>query len=232
MSITTRAAKGSALSHAELDANFSELLSGQHLQVPTGPGEGVLIGESREYGWHDLIGNIHYHEDAPDAPSVAAYIGSIHQHKYCEGASGQVSYHLPHDYAPGTNIYIHAHWSHNSPHVAGGSVTWAFELTYAKGHNQMQFILPITITEQQAASTDQYQHMICEALASTPGGAANLLDTNLLEPDGMLFGRIFMFSNDLTVSEGDPDCVFLHEVDIHYQSTGVSTLNRQPDFYG
>jgi hypothetical protein len=96
----------------------------------------------------------------------------------------------------------------------------------------MQFILPITITEQQAASTDQYQHMICEALASTPGGAANLLDTNLLEPDGMLFGRIFMFSNDLTVSEGDPDCVFLHEVDIHYQSTGVSTLNRQPDFYG
>jgi hypothetical protein len=232
MAITLRSGKGSALTHSELDANFSELLSGQHLQAPSAAGNGLRLGPDRAYGWHDLTGNIHFHDDALDAPSVAMYVGNIHQHKYCEGNSGQVSYHLPHDYAQGTNIYIHAHWSHNATNVTGGSVTWAFELTYAKGHNQMAFALPVTIMEQQPASTIQCQHMVCEALASTPGGAANLLDTNLLEPDGLIFGRIFMFSDDITVSGGDPACVFLHEVDIHYQSTGISTLNRQPNFYG
>ena len=141
-------------------------------------------------------------------------------------------FHFPHDYVLGTDIFIHAHWSHSSTLVTGGSVTIGFELSYSKGHNQQAFATPITIVELQNASTTQYQHLVCEALASTPGGAAALLDTAQLEPDGLVIGRVFVDSNSLTVASGPVPDIFIHTVDIHYQSTGVATKNRAPPFWG
>jgi hypothetical protein len=85
--------------------------------------------------------------------------------------------------------------------------------------------------EQQNALATQYMHMVCEAPASIPGGSANLLDTDDIEVDGMVFGRVYLVANNITVSGGAVPDVFLHQVDIHYQSTNVATKQRSPDFW-
>lgn len=233
MAITLRSVKLSELTHSELDQNFIDLRDGVNLQVPKTQGKGIMIGPNgtETWGWRDLTAELHIHDADPDAPAATVYRAGIKQHLFQVNDSAQVSFHLPHDYAMGTNIYIHSHWSHNATNVTGGHVTWGFELIYGKGHNQGTFGLPVDIVEQQDASTIQYQHMICEALASTPGGDTNLLDTNQLEVDALIFGRVYLVANNLTISGGGVPDVFLHTVDIHYQSTGVGTKNKAPSFW-
>lgn len=234
MTITTRAAKGGPLTHAEMDENFTDLRDGVNLMVPKDQGAGIKVDSlgTPTFGWRDLIGSVF----VPDptgltAPAYETYRGLLKQYCFDVNDEAQLLYHLPHDYLPGSTIHIHVHWSHNSPDVTGGSVTWAFDLSHAKGYNQGAFSDPITIAEIQNASTTQYQHMICEAPASISGGAPNLLDTSLLEPDSLIIGRIRLVDNNITTT-GPTPCVFLHTVDIHYQSTGVATKNRSPNFYG
>lgn len=234
MTITTRAGKGSELTHAELDANFTDLRDGVNLMVPKTKGKGLKVDSlgTPSFGWHDLMSDLFVHDYTdPLAPAYVTYRGGIRQRRFAVNKEAQVSFHLPHDYVVGTNIHIHVHWSHNSALVTGGSVTWGFELIYAKGHNQGAFSAPIIITEFQSASVVQYQHMICEAPASIQGGSANLLDTDNLDVDGLIFGRVYLAANAMTVSGGGVPDPFLHQVDIHYQSTGVPTKQRAPDFW-
>jgi hypothetical protein len=234
MAITTRAQKGGPLTHAELDENFTDLRDGLNLIVPKTQGKGLKVDSlgTPTFGWHDLMSDLFVHDYAdPLAPDYVTYRGGIRQRKFAVNDEAQVSFHLPHDYVMGSDIHIHTHWSHNSPLVTGGSVTWGFELIYAKGHNQAAFSAPIVITEFQTANPIQYQHMVCEAPASIIGGSANMLDSNDLEVDGMIFGRVYLAANALTVSGGGVPAPFLHQVDIHYQSTGVPTKQRAPDFW-
>ena len=102
---------------------------------------------------------------------------------------------------------------------------------YSKGHNQAAFGEPVLITVAQNASTTQYQHMIAETAASTSGGSAVQLDTDVLEPDGVIQCRLYLDSNDMTVSGGAVPDPFAHFVDIHYQSTNIGTKQRAPDFW-
>jgi hypothetical protein len=234
MTITTRAGKGSELTHAELDTNFTDLRDGVGMTVPKAKTAGIGLGNfgDRTYAWHDLLGHLF----VPDyslgtAPSLQTYIGGIKEHLFAVNDEAQVRFHLPHDYYMGSHLHIHAHWSHNSSLVTGGSVTWGFELTYAKGHQQGAFSTPVVVTEQQNASTTQRFHMVCEAPISLDGGSANMLDTTLIEVDGMIFGRVYLVANNITVSSGPVPDVFLHEVDIHYQTTNVGTKRRSPDFW-
>ena len=73
--------------------------------------------------------------------------------------------------------------------------------------------------------------MIAEGGASVSGGSATQLDTDNLETDGLILGRMYVDSNDITVSGGGVPEPFIHFVDIHYQSTGVGTKQRAPDFW-
>lgn len=234
MTITTRAGKGSALTHAEMDENFTDLRDGIDAKVPKTKGTGIKVDSTGTptFGWHDLIGNVFVPDPAgPTAPTYNTYIGGLKQYQFTVGDEVQATYHLPHDFLPASQIFIHVHWSHNSTLVTGGSVTWGFELTYSKGHNQAPFSAPINIVEVQNGSTTQYQHLVCEAPASVTGGGANLLDSDLLEPDGVIIGRVYLVANNLTVSSGPVPEVFFHTADIHYQSTNVPTKNRLPDFW-
>lgn len=234
MTIITRASKGGPLAHAEMDTNFTDLRDGVDLKVPSAPDKGLRVDSlgTPDFGWHDLVGELFVPDPSdPLAPSFATYRGGIKQWRFGVDDEAHVRYHLPHDYLMGSDLYIHVHWSHASTQVTGGTVTWGFELTYAKGHNQQAFGSPITIVEIQNAPIQQYRHMICEAPASILGGSANLLDNSILEVDGLLMGRVFLDSNDITVSGGGVPELFVHYVDIHYRSTGVPTKNRAPTFW-
>ena len=231
MAIVTRESKGSALTHAELDNNFNELDKLPNGKVfPKEQGIGIKLDvDTPAFGWHDLTGNVHVYGDVGDA-TRAMYRGNIKATQFQENESGYVDFHIPHDYVMGTPIYIHAHWSHNSTEVTGGSCTWGFECMYAKGHGQAPFATPVNIAVIQNADTTQYMHMIAETVASDDGGSAVTLNTNDLEVDGLIQCRVYLDSNDL-VSSGAPVNPFLHFVDIHYQSTGLATKNKAPDFW-
>lgn len=232
MTILTRAVKGSELSHGEMDENFTDLRDGIGARVPKTQGTGIKIGPDGGdvFGWHDLTGVLDVYGGVGEA-TREAYRGGIKALRFSVNDSGYADFHMPHDYVQGTAIYVHVHWSHDSALVTGGSVTWGFEMMYAKGHNQGAFPEPITVSVTQNASTTQYQHMIAEGLASTPGGSGVLLDTDILEVDGIFQSRLHLIANNITVSGGGVPDPFAHFVDIHYQSTNVATKNRAPNFW-
>ena len=233
MAITTRAGKGSELTHAELDTNFTDLRDGLALMVPKVQNSGIKVDSlgTPTYPWVDLLGHIEVDPLSPNNSVYSAFLGGIKAHQFIEGSEAYIHYHLPHDYVMGSNVFIHVHWLHNSSLVTGGSVTWGMEVTYAKGHNQGAFITPISVSVIQAASTIANQHMIAETALSVQGGSPVQLDTDILEPDGVIMCRLYCDSNDMTVSSGLVPAPFVLTADLHYQSTSIGTKQRSPDFW-
>jgi hypothetical protein len=233
MSIITREGKGAALTHEEMDNNFIELDTIPNGKVfPNTKGVGIEIsGTTSDFGWHDLIGQLYNVEEDVNAAQYNPYIGGVRNYQFVEGHEAFVNFHVPHDYLPGSEIYVHAHWSHNSTVVTGGTATWVFETIYAKGHNQGAFQTPVLISVLQAASPIQRQHLIAETVGSVDGGSAVLLNTLDLEVDGIIQIRLYLDSNDIATSNATVVNPFVHFVDIHYQSTGLPTKNKAPDFW-
>jgi len=230
MTLTRRITKGQALNATEHDGNIDHFEKNPDgVFIPKASGIGIKIDEAApDWGWHDLVGNIHYDvETAATLPPYVAYVGSIKARQFSVGDEGFLELHLPHDYAAGTDLFVHPHWSHNSLTVTTGAPTFIIEGTYAKGHNQAAFGAPVSVTITEAASTTRYQHMVTESQLSNAGGTGGLLDTGILEPDGM-----FLFRITLTANTMDGGALpFLHFVDIHYQSTNVATKQKSPSFY-
>jgi hypothetical protein len=234
MTITIRSVKGSALTHNEVDTNFTDLRDGLNMMVPKTQNAGIKTDSlgTPTFSWHDLKGPLETDPTDVDNAQFGAFLGGIKAHQFAEGQDAYCKFHLPHDYAMGTDLFIHVHWLHNSTLVTGGSVTWVMETTYAKGHNQGAFQTPVLVSVVQSASTTQYQHMIAETALSVSGGSAVQLDTNTIEPDGLIVCRIYLDSNDMTVSSGPVPNPYAIEVDIHYQSTIIGTKNKLPNFWG
>jgi hypothetical protein len=201
-----------------------------NLVLPKTSGKGILIDDT--YGWRDLLGPINIRDTASVLnPGYNVYRGGIRGYQFAVNDECFIEFHLPHDYAPGTDLHIHAHWSHIATTVTGGSVTWGFEVTYAKGHQQAPFRAPVTASVLQSASATKYQHMIAETQMSAASPSIAQLDTDDIEVDGLILVRAFLQANAMTVSGGGVPEPFLHMVDIHYQSTGVPTKNKAPNFY-
>lgn len=204
------------------------------LVVPKTSGLGIKVDtDNPTFGWRDLLGEVTIRSPAVFIdPTLAVYRGGLRQYQFTVNDEIQNTFHIPHDYVLGTDIHLHFHWSHIATTVTGGSVTWGTEVSYAKGHNQAAFSAPITATVQQNASTTQYQHMLAEGQLSAASPSASQIDTDNLEPDGVILIRTYLSINGITVSGGAVPEPFLHYVDIHYQSTGVTgTKSKVPSFY-
>ena len=225
MAIILRRDKGIPLTHTEMDNNFDELDKIPNGKVfPSDPAVGIKVDINNPiWSWQDMLGELH-----ADDSRYKIYRGNIKAIQFAEQEDAFCEFHMPHDYAMGTDLFIHIHWSHKSNVVTGGSVTWGFELMYGKRGGT--FNDPIVVSVQQDAG-NQYQHMVAEGIASTPGGSPVLLNTNDLEVDGIIQCRVFLDSNDITTSDSSVVDPFGHFVDIHYQSTGIGTKNKAPDFW-
>ena len=200
--------------------------------MPNASGEGIRLDTTTPaYGWADITGALTIHEPGGGGsdPAYNVWKGNIRAYEFNSVNSDEmfVEFHMPHDYVPGTDIYIHAHWSHNQPDVTTGSVTWSFECTYAKGHDQAAFGTNVIPTVNQAASTTQYFHQIAEVQLSAASPSATQLDSDDLEVDGLILVRVLHTTNTMD-GGANP---FLHMVDLHYQTTGIPTKNRSPNFY-
>lgn len=232
MAITLYSDKGSELTIGEMDTNFDELN-----KIPTGKiypktkGEGIKIDyDNPDWGWHDLLGQVTINSNNVNSALFATYIGGLEQIQCAENKEMTWAFHMPHDWAVGTDLYIHVHWSHISSTLTGGDVTWGFETVEAQGYDQEAFDTIKTISINQNASVIQRQHMIAEGLLSISGGSATQLNTDHIDVDSLILCRLYLDSNNLTDSVSPPD-PFVHMVDIHYQSTGLPTKNRNTDFW-
>lgn len=195
-------------------------------------GNGIKVDTTTPtFGWADLQGVVTNSKGATKA-TEATYRGGITEFQFSDGADAEIEYHIPHDYVKGTDIHLHVHWSHIGTLVTGGTLTFTIESSYAKGHNQAAFSAPVTGIFTGTASTTQYQHIVSETQYSASSPSGLQIDTDDLEPDGIILMRFEMTTNNITVSGGAVPDPFIHHIDVHYQTTGlIGTKDKAPDFY-
>lgn len=206
MTITTRSAKGSPLSHAELDGNFTDL------------------DTRTKVGWRDNIVQLDVQVGNPNAPVLNVFRGNVKAYNFTDGqmTEATASFHIDHDYKPGTALYPHVHWATTS--TATGVVRWGIEWTYAKGHGQMAFGPTTTVYVEQSADGTAYKHYVAEV------SDANAIPGTNIETDGIVLCRFFRDGDH--VNDTLADDVFVFCVDLHYQCSQYATPNKAPNFFG
>jgi hypothetical protein len=205
---------------------------GDSITLPKTQGEGIKVDVAApDFAWFDLVGPITYKDVGVGSPVLATYRGNVRDVNFTAGDDYDIKFHIDHDWA-GKDCFIHVHWSHNGTDISG-SLVMNHYVTYGKGHSQAPFHaeknITQTISSLSIANTPQYQTRIDEIPLSIAGGSASLLDTAILEPDGLILVHFDVTSiPTITGGSGKP---FIHFVDIHYQSTSIGTKQKTPDFY-
>ena len=221
----------------KVPASLPGLSLTDNLVVPKTSGKGIQVDTAvPTFPWRDILGEPIIKTTGAAAPTMATYRGNIVQAQFSNAVTQELfnNYHVPHDYVAGTDIHIHIHWSQvtvDSGGAAGapGQAKWYFDVTYSKGHNQAAFIDPITTSVTQTSSGTQYQHLLGEVQLSAASPSASQIDTDNIEPDGIIQVRTYRNPADPGDTLNQPP--FVHFVDIHYQSTGIGTKQKEPDFY-
>jgi hypothetical protein len=183
------------------------------------------------FPWQDIIGDVRPKTTGAGTPAAATFIGGqCQQYRFVANDVIDFLYHIPHDYLPGSDLHFHIHWAHNGTDITD-NVVFTYYASYAKGHNQDNFDAEVTGTitynTTDIATTPQYRHRIDEVQISTAGGSASMVNTTDIEPDGVLMVRLKVTTLP-TITAGS---LFIHTSDIHYQSTGIGTKQKSPDFY-
>jgi hypothetical protein len=205
--------------------------------LPKASGIGIKVDVvSPTFGFRDLLGEIKILSPGANDPTLAVFRDSIRAFSFSNAVMNEANfhYHIPHDYVPGSDIFLHFHWSQNvvdsgGPAGVPGDVKWQAECSYAKGHDQAAFPATFTTSTTQTASGTQYQHMLTEVQLSAASPSATEIDSDILEPDGLIILRAFRDPTD--VADTLDQVPFLHQVDIHYESTNIATKAKAPDFY-
>lgn len=234
MAIIKRTEKGSPLTYNELDNNFDELDKIPNGKVfPSINNVGIkLSGSTEGFGWHTIASNLSTIQGDANAAEFLPYIGNNRAFKFDEQDVAFSNFLIPHDYVDGSKIFAQVHWSHSSTVVTGGTVAWDIEIVYAKGYSQQAFESPVFVSLQDDVNSTQYNHEIAEGPISIDGGQVGvLLDNNDLEIGGVVQCRLKLVSNNLDTSDGSTPNIYVHFFNLHYQSTGLPTLNKVPNFY-
>lgn len=204
-----------------------------NLVVDKAQGFGIKVDVAAPtFGWRDIIGNVQPKASGAGSPTRAAYAGgTLGDYSFIANDVCDFCFHIPHDYVPGTDVYFHIHWSHTGTTTSGSAVFDIYH-DYAKGHNQANFPaeknITITYNTVDIATTPRYRHRIDEVIISGSSATATLMDRDDIEVDGLL--RVTLKLTTLPTLGGGGH-LFIHTCDLHYQSTGMPTKNKAPDFW-
>jgi hypothetical protein len=211
--------------HSPFFASTSDLI------VPKTSGKGIRVDQDiPTFGWRDLEGLILPRETGAGHPTYATFRGNIKGYYFSANDVTDLVYHMPHDWVPGSDVFMHVHWSHNGTAISG-SLVIEYRWTYAKGHNQATYPAETTFTQTistpDVATYPQYGTPISEVQFSKSVPSAGEVDTDLLEPDGLL--KISMKTPTIPTITGGS--LFIHYVDLHYQTSNIGTKQKAPNFY-
>lgn len=183
------------------------------------------------YVWRDLKGKVTQRNTGASKPAHNTWNGGIKQYQFAAGKEEFFTFHIDHDHVLLSDIHLHVHWDHIGTLVTGGTITFEYELSYGKGFDQSPAGTPLITTFTGTASTVQRQMILTEIQVSATAPSAVQIDSADLQPDGVIECRLKVTSVDITVSGGGVPDPFIHECDIHYQSTNTGTKQKEPDFY-
>ena len=211
------------------------LVGATYAIFPKTSGNGIKVDTSTPtYPWADLTSAFHTRTSGGSTPTFGSYNGtSIYSYFFSTSNLQElfVELHMPHDYVAGTEIFIHTHWSQTTVDSGGtagvpGVIKLYWDCLYAKGHQQQAFPAAVTTVSQvQTASAIVRTHMIAEVQLSTSGAIGG----NGLEPDGVLLLRCYR--NPADAADTLNVAPYMHFCDLHYQSTGIGTKAKAPNFY-
>lgn len=205
MTITTRQGKGAALTHNELDGNFTDL------------------DTRTKIGWRDNIVPIYADLSLANAPTLDPFLNNIKAYAFAanEVTEAYAVWHIDHDYLLGSALYPHVHWAITTTNT--GTVRWGVEYTIAKGHGQGAFTTATTVYIEQASDGTARKHYVAEV---TEG---NTIPGTNIEPDTIIMARLFRDGTHVNDTLEVP--VFGLCLDLHYQCDKAATPNKVPNFY-
>ena len=171
-------------------------------------------------GWRDLR--------APLIPVAGAGVndptlsffgpsGTVMQYKFAVDDEVFMSYHIDHDIKVGSTIYPHVHWASSGTSTA--TVKWEMEYTIANRTGEPAFPAPTTLDIEIAANSTAWAHQVTE---HATGFTAP-------EIDALILVHLTRVTNGGTENTDD---IFGLFVDMHYETQGYGTLNREDPFYG
>lgn len=181
--------------------------------------------------WSDLIGRLEVRNNA-QAPTLHNYFGNATWYEWnCNSAGNDntycyFSYHIPHDYIPNTDLFFHVHHSVNLANLTG-NIYFQVQAFYGKSGSALNSTTATTTITQ--AVQPQYQHVVSETQLSNNGGTGGLLNTNLIETDGLLFVILRVQNNNANYTLSNKGALYIHQADIHYLST-IGTKNKVAPF--
>lgn len=206
------------------DKKISELTDGGAIKhtdemVVVRAGSNVKANMVR-VGYEDLKPTGGHTPGGVAGPSTVNSFGIHELLEYPGGTNKRATYiyHLPHDFVEGTDMFIHVHHAPSAA-VPAGQVDWKIHCQYAQGYGfgaysatDMTETISIDLT-----GIAQYTHLIAEGLAINDASVGSVLRT-----DGIFVVTLERLASTDT-STGDQ---IFFEMDMHYQSDGTKTINK------
>ena len=206
-------------------AVFTAIAATGGFVTPKDPATGIKVNlDAPAFGWRDLTSAIDVRGSGGNDPNFAVYTGTtLRAFQFSASTMNEVFFvfHVPHDWVPGTDLFFHAHWSNAAAAPNTGNVVWSFDYSFAKGFGQEAFPAVQTASVIAASPAVRYIHNVSETTA---------VSIPLMEVDGLILVR--GYRDAANALDTCTDAVFLHTMDIHYQSTNMATINKAPSFYG
>jgi len=216
---------------------MSKYILGDALVLPADADKGVIqvgTGAAQSYPWDDIFGLFFQDPSGANAPTFAEIQTNHVGYAYVANDRFGLKTHFTHRYKKGTDVHAHVHWVHNGTSISGNLVL-DWYLTYAKGHGQVAgSLFPAVVHHTQTIATPDLatrpaiSHFIDEWQCSAAAPAANQIDTDNLEPDGVISSLVVVTTLPTLGGGGK---LFIDFADIHGQHTMGGTANKIPDFY-
>src|SRR5574343_483227 len=131
---------------------------------------------------------------------------------------------------PLCDLFFHVHWSHNGTSISGSAV-FDFYYTYAKRASMIfpaEKMITVTVSTPDVATIPQYSHRVDETALTAASATDTLTDRDDIEVDGLIEGTLKLRT---APTIGGGGYLFVLTADIHYQSTNMATVSKDPDFY-
>lgn len=201
MTITLRSTKGSPLTHAELDGNFTDL-AGRTAQAWAMDGLEPTLREG--------VGN---------PAELVAFKGNTVCYSFVDGSVSEtyVNWDLPFNWAPGTDLYAAIHWSPGAS-TATGDVRWGLEFTSAPVGGTFGDTQTIYISSS-VSTASSWKHL---QSVSAP------YDGDLVEPNQRFLIRLFREGSN--AADTFPAAALLVGIDFYYQVSKFGTPSFTPPY--
>lgn len=210
MTIVTRSGKGSALSFAELDGNFTDL------------------DNRTKQGWTAINVTPEVRPGDVDAPQLTLFRGGIYQYAYFQGqvSSSYASFAVPMDYAPGTNLKAAVQWTPGN-FSDDGNVRFGIEFVYAWAYGSPSaptnhaFTTPSTVYTLASGHTNMTYHQHTKFFETEIPGSE-------VEPNMRFLMRFFRDgASELDTFAGD---IFVTGLGFYYQRNKLGQPDVLPPF--